>query len=67
MRKADYAALAAILRAQYTHAVCAEISDEKRKEYWQGQKFLCEGIAEQFASRASVNRAEFLKACGIEP
>lgn len=64
MRKADYAALAEIIKtareiAQSDYARTPEISRAKFVQ--------CGVIAELFATRASVDRAEFLKACGITP
>lgn len=64
MRKADYAALAEIIKtareiAQSGYELAPDISRAKFTQ--------CAVIAELFAARAHVNRAEFLKACGIEP
>lgn len=69
MRKADYTALAAIIRARLTAAESTHVSatDDKARAQAQGRAEACAAIAIEFADRASVNRAEFLKACGIEP
>lgn len=64
MRKADYAALAAIIKESRAIAE----ADAKRDPAIALAKFTqCAVIAELFAARASVNRAEFLRACGITP
>lgn len=59
MRKADYATLAALIRAELniyrTLSSGAPCVDS------------LERIARGFADTASVNRAEFLKACGLSP
>lgn len=57
MRKIDYQILADIIQAhhaQYLRLNAIECAAA------------CEAIAKNFANRASVNRAEFLRACGIE-
>ncbi len=58
MRKQDYAILAALIKAKLAHY----------KQHPQGQigQQACAALAYEFAARASVNKAEFLKACGIE-
>lgn len=61
MRKADYAALAAIIK-------------QKRQEYLpvhgltrdEASAKAVSDVAHAFADRASVDKAEFLKACGID-
>lgn len=62
MRKADYAALAAIIKTELTAI--------KRHGYDAKVRAACTAtltsVADEFANRASVDRAEFLKACGIE-
>ncbi|QXV72204.1 hypothetical protein Acf1_00007 [Acidovorax phage ACF1] len=62
MRKADYAALAEIIRIG-RERVKAEIAEPYKAAHLHSLRY----VAEEFAARASVNRAEFLKACGIEP
>jgi hypothetical protein len=64
MRKADYAALAAVI------AACNKAGKDSRPYdpvRFDGYLAAIDAIAYQFAARASVNRAEFLKACGITP
>lgn len=64
MRKADYAALAAILAACHKAGKDSRPSDPAR---FDGYLAAVEAIAREFTNRASVNRAEFLRACGVEP
>lgn len=59
MRKADYALLAAIIACEIKSAEQNATSGIFRLE-------TLARIAENFASLASVNEAEFLKACGLE-
>lgn len=63
MRKADYAALAAIIAACHKAGRDSRPADPAR---FDGYLAAVDAIARQFATRASVNRAEFMKACGIE-
>lgn len=72
MRKADYAALARILLAEMQGArsdISGNPSPAQQAErmYGMGRKAAANRIARNFAAVASVNRAEFLKACGIDP
>lgn len=68
MRKADYAALAAIIRDEWEECEPArDFADESRAADQAATMRTLRNVAHQFADRASVNRAEFLKACGIEP
>lgn len=70
MRKADYAALAAIILEARTTAKQNENAwppDSGNSLYWQGAENKARDIAHRFADRASVNKTEFLKACGITP
>lgn len=63
MRKADYAALAAIIKEQGDR-----LRDAQNSHAWEiakARKDAAEDIARQFAGRASVDRAAFLRACGI--
>ena len=66
MRKADYAALAEIIRAEIDAAKdlhkIENLQFEAHARYNTAKR-----IALEFLPRASVNRAEFLRACGIEP
>jgi hypothetical protein len=64
MRKADYAALAAIVAACHKAGKDARPHDPAR---FDGYLAAVDAIARRFASRASVKPAEFLKACGIDP
>jgi hypothetical protein len=64
MRKADYAALAAIIKEQVELPKGAENSAQWVRA---SQSRLCATrIARNFANKAGL-RDEFLKACGIEP
>ena len=70
MRKADYAALANEIRARLAGAKHCEKQterDQANREYFRGAIDALDGLARRFAQDASVNRTEFLKACGIEP
>ena len=64
MRKADYTALAAIIAACHKAGNDARPYDPTR---FDGYLAAVDAIAHQFAAHASVNRAEFLKACGLSP
>lgn len=70
MRKADYSALAAIIRTAVAigraGAAVEHQTAESRAEC-RATFETARNIAERFASRASVDRAAFLRACGIEP
>ena len=66
MRKADYAALAAIIRAEIDGAKAMHKIESMQFEA-HARYNTAKRIALEFAPRASVNRAEFLKACGITP
>ena len=56
MRKADYAALAEIIRKQI-----AAVGNEVERA---AMRYAIKSVAREFAARASVNKDEFLKACG---
>lgn len=65
MRKADYAALATIIkkerdRALNTAATQPDIAPEARCV-----AAVCEAIASAFTYRASVDSSQFLRACGV--
>lgn len=73
MRKADYAALAAVIKqeiqsqtrlwpcgATVENGVCHDPASVARVHALQS-------LARRLTWRLSVNRAEFLRACGIEP
>lgn len=64
MRKADYSALAAIIKEA---RAIAEVDAKRAPDIALAKFTQCAVIAELFAARASVNRTEFLKACGITP
>lgn len=69
MRKADYAALAAIIakkRADMLRAK-AQSNCSKTELVALAAEQAARDIAEDFARVASVNKAEFLKTCGIDP
>jgi len=73
MRKADYAALADIIKRQRASAYQSAANARARTgpgespEFHEGRASALEFVAFCFSRQASVNRAEFLKACGIEP
>ncbi|MBH0013697.1 MULTISPECIES: hypothetical protein [Bacteria] len=58
MKKADYAALAAVLQDRIAEA---------RARGWVQAESELRLVACELARTLNVNRAEFLKACGIEP
>ena len=64
MRKADYAALAAIIAACHKAGKDARQHDPAR---FDGYLAAIDAISHQFAARASVKPVEFLKACGLSP
>lgn len=75
MRKADYAALADIIKRQRASAYQSAANARARAdtdcpgespEFHDGRASALELVACCFSREASVNRAEFLKACGIE-
>ena len=66
MRKADYSALAAIIRAEVEGAKAMHKAEALQFEA-HARYNTAKRIALEFIPRASVNRAEFLKACGITP
>lgn len=62
MRKADYSHLAAALQDERTRVMNAWFEDEtERLRHLDTLR----RVAQRFAARASVNAAEFLKACGM--
>lgn len=65
MRKIEYTQLANILAAQKQLAVDLANDSEKR-EYARGIISACENVAREFASVAHVDKAAFLKACGLQ-
>ena len=65
MRKADYAALAAIIRVEIDGAKAMHKTEPMQFEA-HARYNTAKRIALEFIPRASVNRAEFLKACGID-
>lgn len=66
MRKADYAALAVILRSEIDGAKAMHKTESMQFEAHTRYN-TAKRVALEFTPRASVNRAEFLKACGITP
>ena len=66
MRKADYAALAEIIRAEIDAAKALHKIENLQFEA-HARYNTAKRIALGFVPRACVNRAEFLKACGINP
>jgi hypothetical protein len=68
MRKADYALLARLLQTRYLHALelFSEYNDMETRKAGKERMHLVEGLANSFAANASVDRVQFLKACGIE-
>lgn len=69
MRKADYATLAAIIAHDCGEFARAEkeTNDPRLATTAACARTALQNVAREFAKTASVNRAEFLKACGIEP
>lgn len=72
MRKADYYALADIIKRQRRCAYLAAANARSREQseqasFNEGKASALELLADCFAREASVNRSEFLKVCGIEP
>lgn len=67
MRKADYAHLAAEIhkRLHYGRSMQRAALTKERREYADGYVQACERIAQGFVNGASVDRAAFLRACGI--
>lgn len=69
MRKIDYLHLAKIIRESRETARTHEAEfpqGSPNAEYWRGCRSKASDIAFRFADSASVDRAAFLKACGIE-
>lgn len=64
MRKADYASLAAIIRAEIDSLAVSKDDAEWRKR--RQRHNTARDIARQFAAVASVNKEEFLAACGVD-
>lgn len=62
MRKADYATLARIIRETREHYANPKLGDGHATQAVEA----VEHVARAFADAASVDRAAFLKACGIE-
>ena len=63
MRKADYSALATIIRMVREH----NKNSRTGKDIKPDAVMAAENIAREFSRVASVKPAEFLKACGITP
>ena len=63
MRKIDYQILAEIIAACHKAGKDARPNDPAR---FDGYLCAVDAIAHQFASRAHVNRSDFLRACGLE-
>ena len=66
MRKADYSALAAIIRTEINGATAMHKTEALQFEA-HARYNTAKRIALEFTPRASVNRVEFLKACGLSP
>lgn len=65
MRKIEYTQLARIIAAQ--KQLGSDLAaDSAKREYARGIINACETIARDFASVASVDKAQFLRACGIQ-
>ena len=69
MRKADYALLAALISAKIRESD-RQISEHEGElidcVLWRARKHAVQEIACDFVASASVDKAQFLKACGIE-
>lgn len=63
MRKIDYQILAETIEKAYK---AGNSSLANGADWRHGYRMACEAIARQFANRARVDSAAFLKACGIE-
>ena len=66
MRKADYALLAQIIKTENEHTTRNVKNDTLGAGYFAGYAYALHQVARDFAEGASVNKTEFLKACGIE-
>ena len=70
MRKADYAHLAQLLKAQRKVAIDNHNAwpneNADKRAYWDGYKQALSYVSTAFADKASVNWDDFVKACGIE-
>ncbi len=67
MRKADYLTLAAELKRRYSSA-CEVVNGDKPAgtvDAALSEKQQTESLARYLADHLSVNRVEFLKACGV--
>lgn len=62
MRKADYAALAAIIKEWRAHYHASPTNPHHCTPAVEA----IESLAREFADRASVDKSAFLKACGID-
>lgn len=69
MRKADYAALADIIRTyRAQHAASRDVAASSAEQSHHIRTLSAlECVARDFANSASVDKAAFLRACGIEP
>lgn len=67
MRKADYATLAALIKKRSDDARGMAALQPAQAVALNAQADALENLALSFVRFASVNRAKFLKACGIEP
>lgn len=67
MRKADYAILAEAIKKHGIERTEGHGYHYPTAAHAEGARQCAEAIAGTFATRAHVNRAEFLRACGIEP
>ena len=66
MRKADYALLAQTIKTELEHASRNEKNNSLGTGYFEGYAYALHCVARDFADGASVNKPEFLKACGLE-
>lgn len=66
MRKADYAVLAEALKKHGIERTEGHGYHYPTKEHAEGARQCAEAVAHTFARFASVNKSEFLRACGIE-
>ena len=66
MRKADYAVLAEAIKNHGIERTEGPGYHCPTREHAEGARRCAEAIAHTFARFASVNRAAFLKACGLE-
>lgn len=66
MRKHHYTILAHIIKSTRESAHVMRNSAGATPEYYDGKISALDFLADRFARETGINRAEFLKACGID-